>query len=118
MTLLDDLEKEKFMRRAIELAKKGWGKTDPNPMVGALIVENGQVAAEGFHEKAGADHAEIAALKNLARPPAKEAILFVTLEPCSTEGRTGPCTQAILEAGIRQVAVGTADPNPKHAGRG
>src|SRR5690625_2235826 len=118
MTALDDFEKEKFMRRALELAKKGWGKTDPNPMVGAVIVENGAIAAEGFHEKAGGHHAETAAIKKLSRPPAKGAILFVTLEPCSTEGRTGACTDAIIQAGIRHVIAGATDPNPDHAGRG
>lgn len=106
------------MRRALALAEKGWGRTHPNPMVGALIVEEGQIVAEGFHEQAGGDHAEVAALKNLARQPKPEATLFVTLEPCSTEGNTGACTKAILEAGLTRVVVGTRDPNPDHAGQG
>src|SRR5690625_2127876 len=117
MTALDDFEKEKFMRRALELAKKGWGKTDPNPMVGAVIVENGAIVAEGFHEKTGGDHAETAAIKKLGRPPAEGAILFVTLEPCSTEGRTGACTGAIVKAGIRQVVAGATDANPERGAR-
>lgn len=106
------------MRQALNLAKKGWGKTHPNPMVGALILEDGEVVAEGFHEQTGGDHAEVAALKNLGRPPAAKASLFVTLEPCSTEGKTAACTQAILEAGLRHVIVGARDPNPAHAGKG
>lgn len=118
MSSLDDSHKQAFMRRALELAREGWGKTHPNPMVGAVIVEDGRVVAEGFHEKAGHDHAEVAALKNLGRPPATGASLFVTLEPCSTEGQTGACTEAILASGIKTVVVGARDPNPAHAGNG
>lgn len=107
-----------MMRRALELARRAWGYTHPNPMVGALIVENGQIVAEGWHERSGADHAEVAALKALGRKPAPGASLVVTLEPCCTHGRTGACTGAILEAGLARVIVGTTDPNPAHAGRG
>ncbi len=106
------------MSRALEAARRGWGDTHPNPMVGALIVENGRVMADGYHARAGEPHAEIMALKNLGRTPARGAILYVTLEPCSTTGRTPPCTEAIIRAGIKQVVVGATDPNPKHAGRG
>lgn len=106
------------MARALDLAAIAWGRTHPNPMVGALIVEGGQVVAEGFHEKDGGPHAEIVALRALGRRPKPDAILVVTLEPCSTVGRTGACTSAILEAGIRRVIVGAKDPNPAHAGRG
>jgi len=106
------------MARALELARQGWGETHPNPMVGAVIVENGTVVAEGYHARAGEDHAEVAALKALGRRPGEGATLIVTLEPCSTEGRTGPCTEAICEAGIRHVIVGAEDPNPAHSGRG
>lgn len=117
-TVVNDSQKQTFMRQALDLANRGWGKTHPNPMVGAVIVEDGRVVAEGFHEKAGGDHAEVAALKNLGRAPAANATLFVTLEPCSSQGRTGPCTEAIQKAGIRRVVVGARDPNPAHAGEG
>ncbi len=113
-----DSQNEAFMRRALELARKAWGRTHPNPMVGAVIVEEGRIAAEGFHEEAGADHAEIVALKNLGRPPAAGATLVVTLEPCSTQGTTGSCAEAILAAGIRHIVVGARDPNPAHNGKG
>ncbi len=106
------------MRRALELARQGWGTTHPNPMVGALIVENGAIVAEGFHAKAGEPHAEIMALRALGRKPAPGATLYVTLEPCCTHGRTPPCTEAILAAGIRRLVVGATDPNPQHAGKG
>lgn len=104
--------------RALELARQGWGDTHPNPMVGAVLTEGGQVVAEGFHARAGEPHAEVMALRALGRRPAPGATLHVTLEPCSTHGRTPPCVQAILEAGIRRVVVGTVDPNPAHAGQG
>ncbi|MBP3302029.1 MAG: bifunctional diaminohydroxyphosphoribosylaminopyrimidine deaminase/5-amino-6-(5-phosphoribosylamino)uracil reductase RibD [Opitutales bacterium] len=107
-----------FMRRAIELAKRGNGNTHPNPMVGALIVENGKIVAEGFHARAGTPHAERNALAALGRNPAPGATMFVTLEPCSTCGRTGACTDAIIASGISRVAVGATDPNPAHAGNG
>jgi len=113
-----DPQSEQFMRRCLELANLGWGTTHPNPMVGAVIVEDGRVVGEGFHALAGGDHAEVAAIKNLGRPPAPGATLFVTLEPCSTEGRTGACTEAILAAGVKRVVVGARDPNPAHAGQG
>ena len=106
------------MARALELARRAWGQTHPNPMVGAVIVEQGQIVAEGWHHAAGQPHAEIEALRALGRKPAEGATIYVTLEPCSTCGRTGPCTTAILEGGIRQVVVGAVDPNPDHAGQG
>ena len=107
-----------WMRRALETARRGWGMTHPNPMVGALIVEQGRVVAEGFHARAGEPHAEIMALRNLGRAPAPGATLYVTLEPCSTTGRTPPCSEAIIRAGIKHVVVGATDPNPAHQGRG
>lgn len=106
------------MRRALELARRGWGDTHPNPMVGALIAEDGRVVAEGWHAQDGGAHAEKAALAALGRAPKPDATLYVTLEPCSTAGRTGACTEAILTAGVRRVVVGATDPNPVHAGRG
>ncbi|HTQ30342.1 MAG TPA: bifunctional diaminohydroxyphosphoribosylaminopyrimidine deaminase/5-amino-6-(5-phosphoribosylamino)uracil reductase RibD [Opitutaceae bacterium] len=109
---------EFFMRRALELARRAWGETHPNPMVGALIVENGEAVAEGFHERDGAPHAERMALHALGRKPKPGATLYVTLEPCSTPGRTGACTEAIIAAGLKHVVAGATDPNPAHAGRG
>lgn len=108
-----------LMGRALELARRAWGKTHPNPMVGALIVEGGVVVAEGFHGKDGGPHAERVALANLGRKPKPGATMVVTLEPCSTAGRTGACCDAIRAAGgIARVVVGATDPNPAHAGRG
>lgn len=110
---------ERFMRRAVALARRGNGDTHPNPMVGALIVEDGKIVAEGWHKRAGTAHAERAALAALGRAPKPGAEMFVTLEPCSTRGRTGACTEAIIAAGgISRVVVGATDPNPAHAGKG
>jgi len=108
---------EPFMQRALALAKRGEGLTRPNPPVGAVLVQNGKIIAEGFHKKAGKDHAEVVCLES-AIGNLKSSILYVTLEPCSTTGRTPPCTDLILERGIRRVVIGTKDPNPVHAGRG
>lgn len=105
------------MRRALELARTGWGRTHPNPMVGSLIVEEGRIVAEGAHAEDGGPHAERLALLARGKPPRPGATLYVTLEPCSTAGRTGACTDAIIASGIRQVVVGATDPNPAHAGR-
>jgi len=107
-----------FMRRALAVAKRGWGDTHPNPLVGALIVEEGEVVAEGHHAQAGGPHAEIAALRALGRKPKPGATLYVTLEPCCTHGRTPPCTDAIVDAGLNRVVAGATDPNPAHAGKG
>ncbi|MEC8333571.1 MAG: bifunctional diaminohydroxyphosphoribosylaminopyrimidine deaminase/5-amino-6-(5-phosphoribosylamino)uracil reductase RibD [Verrucomicrobiota bacterium] len=109
---------ELFMGRALEVARRAWGNTHPNPRGGAVIVENGEIVAEGWHRKAGTSHAEIVALDTLGRRPSEDAVLYVTLEPCSTCGHTGACTEAIIAAGISHVVVGAEDPNPKHAGRG
>jgi diaminohydroxyphosphoribosylaminopyrimidine deaminase/5-amino-6-(5-phosphoribosylamino)uracil reductase len=111
-------EHEPFMQRALAAARRGWGDTHPNPLVGALIVEGGEIVAEGHHAKAGEAHAEIAALRSLGRKPRPGATLYVTLEPCCTHGRTPPCTEAIVDAGISRVVVGATDPNPAHAGKG
>lgn len=109
---------EHFMRRAIALARLAWGRTHPNPLVGAVIVEDGVVVAEGFHAQDGGPHAERVALTALGRAPKTGATMYVTLEPCSTHGRTGACCDAIWAAGIRRVVVGATDPNPAHAGHG
>jgi len=106
------------MRHALATAEQAWGTTNPNPMVGAIIVEKGRVVAEGFTAPDGGPHAERAALAALKRAPRAGATLYVTLEPCSTAGRTGACTEAILAAGLKRVVVGATDPNPAHSGRG
>jgi diaminohydroxyphosphoribosylaminopyrimidine deaminase/5-amino-6-(5-phosphoribosylamino)uracil reductase len=111
-------ENEIYMRRALEIARQAWGRTHPNPMVGAVIVEDGQIVAEGFHAEDGGPHAERLALLHRGKPPRPGATLYVTLEPCSTHGRTGACTDAIIASGLKRVVVGTTDPNPAHAGRG
>ena len=105
------------MRKALREAKNGKGKTAPNPMVGALIVGNNDLLSLGYHHAAGAPHAEMEALNNLRNPrEAHGATLYVTLEPCSTTGRTPPCTEAIIQAGIARVVYGCEDPNPLHRG--
>lgn len=106
------------LERTLSIARKAWGDTHPNPMVGALILENGEVVAEGFHERAGQAHAEVSAFSSLGRKPRPGASLFISLEPCSTSGQTPPCTDAIIKSGIKQVFVGCLDPNPNHSGRG
>ena len=106
------------MRRALELARRAWGRTHPNPMVGAVVTEGGVVVTEGFHAAAGQPHAEVMAIRALGRAPGPDAILHVTLEPCCTHGRTPPCVEAIIRAGFRTVVVGATDPNPAHAGKG
>ena len=110
-------EDEKFMRRALELAKKGEGWVSPNPMVGAVIVKDGRIIGEGWHEKYGGLHAERNALARCSQSP-RDAVMYVTLEPCCHYGKQPPCTEAILEAGIRKVVVGAGDPNPLVAGKG
>jgi len=108
-----------FMRLALRLARRGCGRTSPNPMVGAVLVKNGKIIGRGWHRRAGGPHAEIEALRDAQKRGqlAKDATLYVTLEPCCTHGRTPPCTEALIAAGIKQVIVGTTDPNPKHSGR-
>lgn len=108
---------EKHMLAALVQARKGLGKTHPNPAVGAILVRDGHILARGWHRAAGGPHAEVAALAALGSRPSRGATLYVTLEPCSTSGRTPPCTKAIIEAGIHRVVYGATDPNPRHAGR-
>lgn len=108
---------EAFMRRALDLAKNGCGWTNPNPMVGAVIVRDGRIIGEGWHTKSGKLHAEREAFAHCSEDPAG-ATLYVTLEPCCHWGKTPPCTEAIIERGIARVVMGAPDPNPLVAGRG
>jgi diaminohydroxyphosphoribosylaminopyrimidine deaminase/5-amino-6-(5-phosphoribosylamino)uracil reductase len=107
----------KFMKRALELAEKGLGYTKPNPLVGAVIVRDGKIIGEGYHEIYGSHHAEINAFRNSIED-VRGATMYVTLEPCSHYGRTPPCANAIVENGIKRVVIGLLDPNPLVAGRG
>ncbi|HSQ33542.1 MAG TPA: bifunctional diaminohydroxyphosphoribosylaminopyrimidine deaminase/5-amino-6-(5-phosphoribosylamino)uracil reductase RibD [Peptostreptococcaceae bacterium] len=107
----------KYMKRALELAQKGIGYTSPNPLVGAVIVKNGKIIGEGYHEVYGSNHAEINAFKS-AREDVKGATMYVTLEPCSHYGKTPPCAHAIVEKGIKKVVIGLKDPNPLVSGKG
>ncbi len=113
---ISDLDKS-FIREALRLAKRGAGWTNPNPMVGAVIVKNGRTVARGFHKRAGLPHAEIEAL-NQAGVRARQATLYANLEPCSHFGKTPPCTDAIIASGIRRVVCAARDPNPLVRGRG
>jgi len=108
---------EQYMRRAIELAKKGAGFVSPNPMVGAVIVKDGRVIGEGYHERCGQLHAERNAIAALTED-AKGATIYVTLEPCCHYGKTPPCTEAIIENKIAKVVIGSRDPNPLVSGKG
>jgi diaminohydroxyphosphoribosylaminopyrimidine deaminase / 5-amino-6-(5-phosphoribosylamino)uracil reductase len=103
------------LQRALELAERGRGTTHPNPVVGAVVARDGQVVAEGWHERKGGPHAEVVALQ-AAGEQARGATLYVTLEPCRTFGRTPPCTKAVLEAGVARVVAGALDPNPAAGG--
>ena len=116
-----DLGKEVHMRRAIYLAKKAWGETHCNPMVGSVIIDkHNQIVSEGYHKRSGYSHAEILALERskVSKIDPSELTLFVTLEPCSSHGRTGACTNAIINSGIKKVVIGSLDPNPLHSGAG
>jgi diaminohydroxyphosphoribosylaminopyrimidine deaminase / 5-amino-6-(5-phosphoribosylamino)uracil reductase len=108
-----------YMRMALALAKRGYGTTSPNPMVGAVLVKGGKIIGRGWHHRAGEPHAEIEAFRDAqARGhKVKGATLYVTLEPCCTHGRTPPCTEAIRAAGVGRVVAGATDPNPQHRGR-
>ena len=113
----DDMTDLQWMARALTLAARGRGLTSPNPMVGAILVRDGAMLAERFHERAGGAHAEAAALAE-AGERARGAILYVTLEPCNHVGRTPPCVDAIIRAGVRRVVSATRDPNPRVKGGG
>lgn len=107
----------RMMHRCLELAQQAAGQTAPNPMVGAVVVVNGEVVGEGFHPQAGQPHAEVFALQ-AAREQARGATLYVNLEPCNHYGRTPPCTEAVVQAGIARVVVGMVDPDPRVSGGG
>jgi diaminohydroxyphosphoribosylaminopyrimidine deaminase / 5-amino-6-(5-phosphoribosylamino)uracil reductase len=104
-----------FMRRALALARRGWGRVHPNPLVGAVVVRDGQIIGEGWHTEHGGAHAEVEALR-AAGPAARGATLYVTLEPCAHHGKTPPCTDAIVAAGIDEVVYAARDPNPAAGG--
>lgn len=110
-------EDKYYMKLALQLARKGHGRTSPNPMVGAVVVQDGKIVGEGWHQKSGTAHAEIHAMKN-AGMSTIGATLYVTLEPCCHQGRTGPCTEAIIQSKIRRVVFAMTDPNPCVAGCG
>ena len=105
------------MKRAIDLALMAKGRTSPNPMVGAVIIKGGKIAGEGYHKKAGTQHAEVNAI-NSAGKNAKDGIMYVTLEPCCHQGRTPPCTKTIIKSGIKKIVIGMVDPNPIVSGKG
>jgi diaminohydroxyphosphoribosylaminopyrimidine deaminase/5-amino-6-(5-phosphoribosylamino)uracil reductase len=107
----------RFMRRALELAERGWGRVGPNPMVGAVVVVDGELIGEGYHREWGGPHAEVEALE-AARERTSGATLYVTLEPCHHSGKTGPCSHAIRDAGISRVVYGVAEANPEAEGGG
>ena len=106
-----------YMAIAVELAERGEGLTSPNPLVGAVIVDGDEIIGRGFHERYGALHAERNAIKNCIRSP-HGATMYVTLEPCCHQGKQPPCIDAIIEAGISRVVVGSTDPNPLVCGKG
>ena len=108
---------EQYMKRALQLARRGIEKVSPNPMVGAVIVRAGKIIAEGYHHKFGEDHAEIDAIKR-ASGKIRGATLYVNLEPCCHRGKTPPCVDALIEQGIKRVVIGTLDPNPLVNGKG
>ncbi len=110
-------EHKQYMKRAFELAKHGWGRTNPNPLVGAIIVKNDKIIGEGFHEFIGGAHAEVNAIRN-AKTDVSGGTIYVSLEPCSHFGRTPPCIQAIINAGLKEVVIAMEDPNPKCNGNG
>ena len=107
------------MRQALDLARRAEGRTSPNPMVGAVLIKDGYIIGEGWHHQAGKPHAEVEAIRDAQRKgqDTQGSTLYVSLEPCCTHGRTPPCTEAIIAAGIGRVVVAARDPNPRHRGR-
>jgi len=108
---------EKWMRQALRLAEKGRGRTSPNPVVGAVLVKRGKVIGEGYHARSGEAHAEIVALRQ-AREKARDAVLYLNLEPCTHYGRTPPCVPQVIKAGVKRIVIGMDDPNPIVHGKG
>jgi diaminohydroxyphosphoribosylaminopyrimidine deaminase/5-amino-6-(5-phosphoribosylamino)uracil reductase len=108
---------ERFISEALREAQKSVGDTSPNPAVGAVLALRNRIISRGHHRRAGLPHAEVECLRGLKRRVPKEAILYVTLEPCSSVGRTGACTDTIIRAGVKSVVIGATDPNPRHRGR-
>ncbi|HTD85269.1 MAG TPA: bifunctional diaminohydroxyphosphoribosylaminopyrimidine deaminase/5-amino-6-(5-phosphoribosylamino)uracil reductase RibD, partial [Candidatus Binatia bacterium] len=113
--MFDVISDEEYMWQALALARRAYGQTSPNPMVGAILVKGSKVIGRGWHRRAGLPHAEVEALRG---GNALGATLYVALEPCSTHGRTPPCTKAIIATGLARVVVGAIDPNPRHKGKG
>ncbi len=114
---MPEIKHETFMKRCLSLAKRAEGFTNPNPMVGAVIVKNNKIISEGYHKRAGEKHAEVIAIEK-AEGDLKSAILYVNLEPCSSFGHTPPCTERIIKSGIKKVVIAMPDPNPAHNGKG
>jgi diaminohydroxyphosphoribosylaminopyrimidine deaminase/5-amino-6-(5-phosphoribosylamino)uracil reductase len=112
-----NINDQSYMARALQLAEKGLWSTHPNPRVGCVIVLDGEIVGEGWHQVAGEPHAEIHALR-MAKDKAKGATCYVTLEPCCHQGRTPPCTDALIKAGINRVVIGATDPNPLVSNKG
>lgn len=108
---------EYWMKRALHLAQKGWGRTSPNPMVGAILVKNGKMVGQGYHTKAGEAHAEIVALRE-AKEEVKGSVLYINLEPCVHYGKTPPCAPQIIQSKVKRVVIGMEDPNPLVSGKG
>lgn len=115
--MTDPASDSRFMRRALELAERGRGQVAPNPLVGAVVVRDGEIVGEGWHRRWGGPHAEVEALR-AAGEAARGATMYVTLEPCNHHGKTPPCTQALLDAGIAEVVYAASDPNPEATGGG
>ena len=111
------LDSDTYISRALELARKGTGRTFPNPLVGAVIVSGGKIEGEGYHARAGGPHAEVEAIES-AGDKARGSTLYLNLEPCCHQGRTGPCCEAIVEAGIKRVVFSLKDNNPLVNGKG
>jgi diaminohydroxyphosphoribosylaminopyrimidine deaminase/5-amino-6-(5-phosphoribosylamino)uracil reductase len=116
--MIQQQKDERIMRTAIKEAQKSLGLTSPNPAVGAVLVIRNRIVARGHHRQAGLPHAEVECLRKFGRAVPPNATLYVTLEPCSTAGRTGPCTDEIIKSGIKKVVIGAIDVNPRHSGRG
>ncbi|MDX1513097.1 MAG: bifunctional diaminohydroxyphosphoribosylaminopyrimidine deaminase/5-amino-6-(5-phosphoribosylamino)uracil reductase RibD, partial [Gammaproteobacteria bacterium] len=114
---MNPADDQRYMARAVQLARRGMNTADPNPRVGCVLVNGGRIVGEGWHARAGGPHAEIVALE-AAGELARGATAYVTLEPCAHQGKTGPCTEELIEAGVKRVVAAMRDPNPEVFGRG